>query len=433
MASAASTGEEVACAPSREEAVTPNGEEAAASVPTSQRIWLIRHAESINNVSKRTASEMWAAVRHGRLPAAAQLSAAAPMLLFPMDSPLSERGHQQVAQQRAVLDAAQFWQTNRVELVVQSPLRRATATCAGLGLLADGAECHTHPELYERTIFEHVVRSALKPRIERFVRWLTSRPERRIVVVGHSAFFRAMLSHEEHFGNCAVWAATLAADGTWSDVQLEHAGWDTYEPTDGDTDADATRAAGPRDAADPPAAAADPFELHARFVTMQRKDFAGALAEIRGGRKRSCWSWYVFPTAPYVVDGEELGSPINRRYALRDPPPRELEGDQAAAAYLAFESEEGRYLRANYVSMMTAVAEQLEGGTSALRLVGGADEAKLRASLWLFERVARLAGDGEVLAACESALAAMGASGRIRVSFVPGIGEVERQGALSNA
>lgn len=155
------------------------------------------------------------------------------------------------------------------------------------------------------------------------------------------------------------------------------------------------------------AASADPFDLHARFVAPQQADFATALGEIRAGRKRSHWSWYIFPTSPFVVDGTEGGSATSQYYALRDPPPHALEGDQAAAAYLAFESEEGRYLRANYIVMMTAVAEQLEAGTSALDLVGYADEPKLRASLVLFERVSRRVDDGEVEAVCRRALAAL--------------------------
>ncbi len=38
----------------------------------------------------------------------------------------------------------------------------------------------------------------------------------------------------------------------------------------------------------------DPFDLQ-RFVTAQAPVFATALAELRAGRKRSHWMWFVFP------------------------------------------------------------------------------------------------------------------------------------------
>ena len=55
----------------------------------------------------------------------------------------------------------------------------------------------------------------------------------------------------------------------------------------------------------------DPFDLN-RFVQAQQGDYAQALAEIRAGRKRSHWMWYVFPQ----IDG--LGSSsMAREYAIK--------------------------------------------------------------------------------------------------------------------
>ena len=52
-----------------------------------------------------------------------------------------------------------------------------------------------------------------------------------------------------------------------------------------------------------------------RFVSAQRRDYDIALAEIRSGRKRSHWMWYIFPqlkglgysstAAFYGIDGVE--------------------------------------------------------------------------------------------------------------------------------
>ena len=58
---------------------------------------------------------------------------------------------------------------------------------------------------------------------------------------------------------------------------------------------------------------ADPFDLQ-RFRAAQEQGgaYASALAELRAGRKRGHWIWFVFPQ----LDG--LGSsPMARRYAIR--------------------------------------------------------------------------------------------------------------------
>lgn len=56
---------------------------------------------------------------------------------------------------------------------------------------------------------------------------------------------------------------------------------------------------------------ADPYSLR-RFVQAQEDDYEQALSEIRSGRKRSHWMWYIFPQ----YDG--LGSSAtSKRYAIR--------------------------------------------------------------------------------------------------------------------
>ena len=56
---------------------------------------------------------------------------------------------------------------------------------------------------------------------------------------------------------------------------------------------------------------ADPYDLQ-RFVRAQEHDYEEALSEIRSGRKRSHWMWYIFPQ----LDG--LGaSPMSRRYSIK--------------------------------------------------------------------------------------------------------------------
>jgi uncharacterized protein (DUF1810 family) len=55
----------------------------------------------------------------------------------------------------------------------------------------------------------------------------------------------------------------------------------------------------------------DPYDLQ-RFVTAQELDYRQALAEIKAGRKKSHWMWFVFPQ----FDG--LGSsPTSRHYSIK--------------------------------------------------------------------------------------------------------------------
>jgi uncharacterized protein (DUF1810 family) len=152
---------------------------------------------------------------------------------------------------------------------------------------------------------------------------------------------------------------------------------------------------------------ADPFLIRERFCVKQKQDFDGALREIKAGQKRSCWSWWIFPVGPWVVNGRERGSGTNKEYALRDQPPNHLRADDAVHAYLRFPETHGVNLRANYITIMHEVALQIEGGISCGSLVGRLDEPKLRSSLKLFERVTRRGFDDEVNETCIRALAAM--------------------------
>ena len=110
----------------------------------------------------------------------------------------------------------------------------------------------------------------------------------------------------------------------------------------------------------------DPFDLH-RFVQAQEDVYAQALAEIRSGRKRTHWIWYIFPQ----VAG--LGSsPTARRYAIS--------GLEEAEAYLRHPVLGERLLECT-----TAVL--LVEGLSATEILGSPDDLKLRSCATLFARV----------------------------------------------
>lgn len=112
--------------------------------------------------------------------------------------------------------------------------------------------------------------------------------------------------------------------------------------------------------------AADPHNL-ARFAEAQQRDYEQALSEIRSGRKRSHWMWYVFPQF------EGLGSsPTSRHYAIKSV--------EEARAYLAHP-----VLGARLIDCAEA-ALQVEG-RSAYDIFSSPDDMKLRSCATLFASV----------------------------------------------
>ena len=103
-----------------------------------------------------------------------------------------------------------------------------------------------------------------------------------------------------------------------------------------------------------------------RFKDAQEQDYRQALAEIRAGRKRSHWIWYIFPQL------EGLGrSAMCARYGIR--------GIGEAEAYLADET-----LRGRLVEMSRALLEL--NGNDPVDVMGHIDAIKLRSCMTLFSR-----------------------------------------------
>ncbi len=110
----------------------------------------------------------------------------------------------------------------------------------------------------------------------------------------------------------------------------------------------------------------DPFGLQ-RFVAAQRNSYAHALAEIRGGRKRSHWMWFVFPQY------RGLGaSAMSERYAISSR--------AEAQAYL-----DHPLLGPRLMECFEAVLDSPE---SAHELFGSPDDSKLKSCATLFTMVA---------------------------------------------
>lgn len=140
----------------------------------------------------------------------------------------------------------------------------------------------------------------------------------------------------------------------------------------------------------------DPFNLD-RFIRTQRIMFSTALSEIQeDGQKQSCWLWFVLPTSPYIVNGVERGSAMNRRFALRS--------NAECMAYLSCVSSDGMSLRQNYVDMLTAIQKQLMRGNAMRNMFGSLDDVKAISSFRLFQRIAKLMEDEELETLCRKVL-----------------------------
>jgi uncharacterized protein (DUF1810 family) len=114
-----------------------------------------------------------------------------------------------------------------------------------------------------------------------------------------------------------------------------------------------------------------------RFVDAQRDVYATALAELRAGRKRTHWMWFIFPQIAGLGHSE-----MARRYAIRS-------GDEAAA-YLAHPVL-GPRLRES------ASAVAMHEDLSVDDIFGSPDNMKFHSSMTLF---ADVAPDEAIFQAC---------------------------------
>lgn len=108
-----------------------NTDETAETSVKDKRIYLIRHAESQNNVAKRDSYTVWRRLRQGDIswPSNSEWSSIGSLLTIPMDTDLSPNGLIQVNTLQKHLQAIDFVNTHSIELIVHSHLIRARRTC----------------------------------------------------------------------------------------------------------------------------------------------------------------------------------------------------------------------------------------------------------------------------------------------------------------
>jgi broad specificity phosphatase PhoE len=175
-------------------------------------LYLIRHAESENNVDKR---ETRALFTIWQVPNAKQLAHMASLLKFDMNSELSKDGEMQILMQRKRLEETDFLQSHGIQRILYSELRRATLTCQGLfqDSLPSNVSIGPHKLLYEKDLMEYVS-GRLDKRVEQFKGEILAMTENRIVLVGHGGFFQQLLGGSIHMSNCEVRVCQLHENGS---------------------------------------------------------------------------------------------------------------------------------------------------------------------------------------------------------------------------
>ena len=212
-------------------------------------IYLIRHAESLENVAYKGARRVQAAYVSRKLPERADIIDAA-KLTFKMFRPsvmnaeLSELGRRQVLQLHDRLEQDQFLVTDvdgkevngdsknseRPQiLIAHSPLKRAKQTAYGsmfgpnyLDANAQRPDMIAPDRVVELEALREVnpleiVKDALNVfakdktvdhRIKDLEEWIQEQDDdQAIVMVGHSVYFKRMLNLPDTFGNCDIWEA----------------------------------------------------------------------------------------------------------------------------------------------------------------------------------------------------------------------------------
>ncbi|HUK33741.1 MAG TPA: DUF1810 family protein [Vicinamibacterales bacterium] len=132
------------------------------------------------------------------------------------------------------------------------------------------------------------------------------------------------------------------------------------------------------------------FDLD-RFTRAQERDYEQALAELRAGRKRTHWIWYVFPQLAGLGN-----SPAAQTYGLQ--------GVDEATEYLRNSVLRGRLFDA--ANAVRAHVERQPPATLQTLMGSEIDVLKLVSSMTLFRAVARRIGDEEIASVAHAILRA---------------------------
>ena len=191
----------------------------------SKTLYLIRHAESEENVRIQGLRNVGRSIRHFKFPSKKDMKLGTEglhgFLSGHTDAELSSNGRKQVNRLSEVLSEANF--LSKISKIGHSPLKRAKETCNGIvGNEHKDTEIIELDCLCELTPSEFVLQ-ANKPgraRIRDLCDWLDKQRDDSIALVGHSQYFLLMLGMKEKLRNCDVCKVDYQGNGLFSNPEI---------------------------------------------------------------------------------------------------------------------------------------------------------------------------------------------------------------------
>jgi phosphohistidine phosphatase SixA len=189
--------------------------------PEEKRVYLVRHAQSQQNVAV------------AQLYFNGDIAALGRVLRLGYDAPLSEAGTVQLQDAAEKLGANQadggFAKERGIELVAHSPYQRAKHTAQALFPQFFGTERMVElPPMHERTIPEYFFPALMEERVRQVRQWIEGRRERTLALVGHGQFFKMCMGGDrKQLRNVSIMETTYNAETgfTAADAPLAFEGY----------------------------------------------------------------------------------------------------------------------------------------------------------------------------------------------------------------
>ena len=173
-------------------------------------VFIIRHAESEENVKIKALCEAVVQFQSLKLPSWAQLSQVASLLECELDSKLSDHGKRQAKDMQMILKSRGFWEQN-FDLVAYSPMKRAVETSCIILPDSVVGKSQCLEILREISPIEQLIKSRVAKKIQEFESWLSNTPTsvKKIVLIGHCQYFNSLLGMKTLMRNCDVWQSAV--------------------------------------------------------------------------------------------------------------------------------------------------------------------------------------------------------------------------------